>query len=216
MGQNLKKIERMYDAVAAQYAEAFTGEHEKKPMDQEVLRSFSTAIGDSGPVLDLGCGPGQTTRYLKDLGVDISGLDLSENLLDQARTIHPGITFRKGDILDLDLEEDSIAGAVAFYVICHFTTGQVKKAFDEVFRILRPGGLFLLTYHVGDETIHVKEFMGREIDIDFMLFPTDLIRRCLDDSGFNKIEIIEREPYADLEYESRRAYGFAVKPSSVH
>ncbi len=212
MGQDLEKIERLYDAVAAQYAETFTGEHEKKPMDQEMLRRFSRAIGARGPVWDLGCGPGQTARYLKDLGVDISGLDLSEKLLDQARTIHPGRTFRRGDILDLDLTDDSIAGVVSFYTICHFTTEQVKKAFDEVFRVLRPGGIFLLTYHAGDQTIHVKEFLGKEIDIDFMLFPTDLIRGCLDDSGFNKIEIVEREPYADVEYESRRAYGFAAKP----
>ena len=139
-------------------------------------------------------------------------MDLSEKLLQQARTIHPGITFRKGDILDLDLTDDSIAGVVSFYAICHFTTKQVKKAFNEAFRVLQPGGKFLLTYHVGDETIHVKEFLGKEIDIDFMLFPTDLIRGCLDDSGFYEIEIIEREPYADVEYESRRAYGFAAKP----
>ena len=210
--QDLEKIERMYDAVAAEYAEAFTGEHEKKPMDQEVLCRFARAIYDQGPVLDLGCGPGQTTRYLKDLGVDISGMDLSEKLLQQARTIHPGITFRKGDILDLDLTDDSIAGVVSFYTICHFTTKQVKKAFNEAFRVLRPGGLFLLTYHLGDQTIHLKEFLGMEIDIDFMLFPSDLIREHLSDSGFEKIEITEREPYADVEYESRRAYGFAAKP----
>lgn len=212
MGQDLKKIERMYDAVAAEYAEAFTGEHEKKPMDQEVLRRFARAIGGRGTVLDVGCGPGQTTRFLKDLGVDISGLDLSEKLLDQARRIHPGIPFRKGDILDLDLTDDSIAGVVSFYTICHFTTQQVKKAFDEVFRVLRPGGLFLLTYHVGDETVRVMEFLGKDIDIEFMLFPTDIIRKSLDERGFAGIEIIEREPYADVEYESRRAYGFAVKP----
>jgi ubiquinone/menaquinone biosynthesis C-methylase UbiE len=140
MGQDLEKIARMYDAVAAEYAEAFTGEHEKKPMDQEVLRRFARAIGGRGTVLDVGCGPGQTTRYLKDLGVDISGLDLSEKILDQARTIHPGILFRKGDILDLDLTDDSIAGVVSFYTICHFTTQQVTKAFDEVFRDLRSSG----------------------------------------------------------------------------
>jgi len=212
MGQDLEKIERLYDAIAAEYAEAFTGEHEKKPMDQEMLRRFTRAICDRGQVWDLGCGPGQTTRYLKDMGVDISGLDLSEKLLDQARTIHPGITFRKGDILSLDLTDDSVAGVVSFYAICHFTTKQVKKAFDEVFRVLRPGGLFLLTYHVGDQTIHVKEFLEMEIDINFMLFPTDIIRGCLNDSGFHQIEIIEREPYANVEYESRRAYGFASKP----
>jgi len=49
----------------------------KKPKDQEILHRFSIEIGDKKPVWDFGCGPGQTTKYLKDLGIEISGLDLS-------------------------------------------------------------------------------------------------------------------------------------------
>lgn len=212
MGQNLTRIENLYDTVAKEYAETFSGEHEKKPKDQEILRRFSQEIGDRRPVWDFGCGPGQTTRYLKDLGLEISGLDLSERILEQARTIHPGIHFRKGNILALEFENDSIAGIVAFYAIVHFTEEQVCMAFHEVFRVLQPGGLFLFTYHIGDETLHIGEFLGKKVDIDFMFFTTDFIFGCLKDSGFEKIEMIERGPYPGVEYESRRAYVFAVKP----
>jgi hypothetical protein len=52
-----------------------------------------------------------------------------------------------------------------------------------------------------------------KVDIDFMFFTTDYIFSCLKGSGFEKIEIIEREPYPGVEYESRRAYVFAKKPS---
>jgi hypothetical protein len=41
MGQELNNIERMYDTVAKEYSETFSGEHEKKPKDQEILRRFS-------------------------------------------------------------------------------------------------------------------------------------------------------------------------------
>jgi len=82
----------------------------------------------------------------------------------------------------------------------------------KVFRVLRPGGIFLFTYHIGEETIHVEEFLGKKVDIDFMFFTTDFIYRCLKKSGFEKIEIIEREPYPEVEYESRRAYVFTKKP----
>jgi hypothetical protein len=58
----------------------------------------------------------------------------------------------------------------------------------------------------------VEEFLGKRIDIDFMFFTTDFIFSCLKDSGFEKIEISEREPYPGVEYESRRAYVFAIKP----
>lgn len=212
MGQNLDKVENQYDAVAKEYAETFSGEHEKKPKDQEILRRFSQEIGDRRPVWDFGCGPGQTTKYLQNLGIAISGLDLSEKILEQARRIHPEIHFLKGSILELEFENDSIAGVVAFYVIVHFTEEQVGIAFREVFRVLQPGGMFLFTYHIGEETIHLDEFLGKKVDIDFMFFTTDFIFSCLKDSGFEKIEIIEREPYPRVEYKSRRAYVFATKP----
>ena len=212
MGQNLNKVENLYDTVAKEYAEEFSGEHEKKPKDQEILHRFSQEIGDRRPVWDFGCGPGQTTKYLKNLGIEISGLDLSKKILEQARTIHPGINFRKGNILELEFVDDSIAGVVAFYAMVNFTEELVEIAFREAFRVLQPGGLFLFTYHIGEKTIHIEEFLGKNIDIDFMFFTTDFIFSCLKGSGFGKIEIIEREPYSGVEYESRRAYVFATKP----
>ena len=169
--------------------------------------------GTRRPVWDFGCGPGQTADYLNHLGLEISGLDLSEKILEQARIKHPEITFRKGNILALEFENDSLAGVVAFYAIVHLTEEQVGLAFREVFRVLQPGGIFLFTYHVGKETIHLDEFLGQKIDLDFKFFTTDFISRCLKDSGFEKIEVIEREPYPGVEYESRRAYVFAIKPA---
>lgn len=212
MGQDLDKIEKVYDTLAQEYAEAFSGEHEKKPKDQEILHRFAQEIGDRRPVWDFGCGPGQTAQYLHDLGIEISGLDLSEQLLEQARTLHPDIPFHKGNILALELENDSIAGVVAFYAIIHLTQEQVRTAFREIFRVLQPGGIFLLTYHIGEETIHLDEFLGKKIDIDFMFFTTDFIFDCLTESGFEIQEIVEREPYPAVEYQSRRAYVFAKKP----
>jgi ubiquinone/menaquinone biosynthesis C-methylase UbiE len=212
MERKLKIIERMYDTIAEEYAEAFSGEHEKKPKDQEILRRFSREIGDRGPVWDFGCGPGQTTKYLKALGIEISGLDLSEKILEQARIHHPEIDFRKGNLLDLEFEDDSIGGVVSFYAIVHFTEEQVESAFRETFRVLKPGGLFLFTYHIGEDTIRIEEFLGNIVDIDFMFFTTDLIHLCLEKIGFTKIETIDREPYPAVEFESRRAYVFASKP----
>lgn len=113
MGQDASKIAKAYDNVAKVYAEKFCGEHEKKPQDREILRRFSREVGGKKPIWDFGCGPGQTTQYLKNLGIEISALDLSRKLVEHARTIHPGIPFRKGDLLDLEFEDESIGGVVA-------------------------------------------------------------------------------------------------------
>ena len=84
MGQDLEKVENVYDVVAEQYTETFSAEHEKKPKDQEILHRFSQEIGDRKPVWDFGCGPGQTAKYLKNLGIEISGLDLSTQVRGQS------------------------------------------------------------------------------------------------------------------------------------
>jgi ubiquinone/menaquinone biosynthesis C-methylase UbiE len=209
-GQDLIRIQKAYDTVAKEYAREFYREHEKKPKDQEILHRFAMEIGSRRPVWDFGCGPGQTAHYLKNLGVEISGLDLSGKALEQGRRIHPGIHFQKGDMLDLEFENNSLAGVVAFYAIVHFTKDQTIMAFQEVFRVLQPSGIFLFTYHIGDETIHMDEFLGKKIDVDLMYFTNEFISSSLEDAGFIKIEIIEREPYPDVEFQSRRAYVFAT------
>lgn len=212
VSQDPSKIAHQYDSVAKEYAEAFTGEHKKKPKDREVLLKFSKEIGGRRPVWDFGCGPGQTSRYLKDLGIEISGLDYSEKLLERARTINREICFQRGNILELKFEDDSIAGIVAFYAIVHFTEEQVLRAFREIFRVLQPDGIFLFTYHIGDGAIHLNEFLGIEVDIDFMFFKTESISRYLKEVGFQGIEVIERDPYPKVEHQSRRAYVFTRKP----
>ena len=214
MKKVLRKIAQAYDTIAQEYANAFTDEHAKKPKDQEILQRFANKIGDKKPVWDLGCGPGQTTKYLNDLGIAISGLDLSAKILDQAKALYPKIHFRQGNLLDLEFKNDSIAGIVAFYATVHFTEAHVGRAFCEIFRVLQPGGLFLSAYHLGKEPIHIDTFLGKKVDLPFVPLTTDFIFRCLTDQGFEKIEAIEREPYPDVEYESRRAYVFAVKPTS--
>jgi len=212
MVQNPDKVAEAYNVVAKEYADKFCGEHEKKPLDREILYRFSQEVAGKRPIWDFGCGPGQTTQYLRDLGIEISGLDISEKLLEQANVIHPDIIFRKGNILDLEFENESIAGIVAFYAIVHFSPEQVAKAFREIFRVLQPGGIFLFTYHIGEGVIHLDEFLGKDVDIDFMFFKTDFISFCIKEAGFKGIEIIERDPYPEVEYQSRRAYVFAKKP----
>jgi ubiquinone/menaquinone biosynthesis C-methylase UbiE len=183
-------------------------------MDREILARFALEIKGKTPVWDFGCGSGNTTRYLKDLGIDISGLDISEEMLVQARQNHPDIRFQRGDLLKLRFKNNSIYGVVAFYAIVHFTTEQVETAFREIFRVLQSGGKFLLTFHIGEGTIHLDNYLGRKVDIDFMFFPSDFIRSCLQKFGFCNIELTERDPYPGVEYQSRRAYVLATKPTS--
>ncbi len=177
--ENLKNIEKSYDRLAKDWARAFSGEHDHKPMDQQVLQRFVNEMCGKGSVLDLGCGPGNTSRILKDCGLDICGLDLSENLVSEARLMHPDIRFEKGNMLALPFTDDSVAGIVSFYSIIHFSDEQVITAFREMFRVLSPGGSLLMTYHIGEETLHIDEFLDTSVDLDFRYFSTSFIKSKL-------------------------------------
>lgn len=205
-------IRACYDSVAREYAERFADELSRKPRDRELLGRFASEVRGRGEVCDLGCGPGQTTACLHGLDVQVRGIDLSPELLREATRLHPDIAFEPGDMLDLPRPDNALAGVVAFYSIVHFSPAQLRRALAEMLRVLRPGGLLLLAFHAGDGTIHVDEFLGRPVSLDFFHFPPPLVADELALTGFSNVEVIERDPYPEVEYPSRRAYVFARKP----
>jgi SAM-dependent methyltransferase len=211
MEQNSRHIQACYDTVAREYAQRFAGELAHKPLDQELLRRFASEVRGRGQVYDLGCGPGQTTAFLHGCGVSARGLDLSAELLREARQRHPGIEFEAGDMLSLPLDDSSLAGVIAFYSIVHFSHPELRRALEEMRRVLEPGGRLLLAFHIGDGSVHVEEFLGHAVSLDFVFFDPAFITDELVRAGFAEAELIERDPYPEVEYPSRRAYLFARK-----
>ena len=203
-----------YDRVAKHYVEQIFNELEHKPLDRALLDRLADDVRGSGPICDLGCGPGQVARYLSTRGVDVFGIDLSSGMVEQARQLNPGIDFKQGNMMSLEDEPESWGGVVAFYSIIHIPRDEMVDALRELMRVLRPGGLLLLAFHLGQETIHRDEWWGEEVSIDFLMFEADEIDGYLKAAGFEVEETIERDAYPDVEYPSRRAYIFARKPGS--
>jgi SAM-dependent methyltransferase len=207
-------IRESYDRLADEYARRLFTELQNKPLDREVLNRFAADVAGHGEVCDMGCGPGQVARYLRDAGATVFGLDLSPRMLEEARRLNPDIRFRQGNMLALDLPDGTLAGIAAFYAIVNIPQKSLPVVFREMARVLQPGGLLLLAFHIGDETLHEDELWGRPISMDFFLFQTSAIRHHLEAAGLAIEEVIEREPYPpDVEYQSRRAYIFARKPA---
>jgi trans-aconitate methyltransferase len=74
-------VRASYDAVAAQYAARLGDELSHKALDRGLLRAFLDLAG-TGPIADLGCGPGHITRYLAARRPDVTGIDVSPHMID--------------------------------------------------------------------------------------------------------------------------------------
>ncbi len=210
--QTEEKVIDCYDKTADKYAEIFISELSKKPFDRMILRSFAEENKSKGKVADLGCGPGQTTRFLSECGIkQLTGVDISPAMVQKAESLHKGIKFETGNMLKLKYKDGYFGSAIAFYSIVHFTYPQVKKAFLEINRVLKTKGQFLFSFHIGMEKVHRDNFLDQNVDIDFYFFETEKIMKLLKKTGFSTITAAERFPYENTEHRSKRAYILAEK-----
>lgn len=205
-----------YDTVARRYADEIAGELEAKPFDRDFLDRFAALIKDQGRVVELGAGPGHVAAYLQERGVDISALDLSNEMVDEAKRLFPGLQAVVGDMLDLPFSNGSLAGVIAFYSIIHFSDEQLEQCFKEMTRVVRRGGYVALAFHVGDEVVRREQWWDMPVVVDSRFLPVDLVKRLLEKAGLEMKSVEEREPYApEIEYQSRRAYIVAREPEDV-
>jgi SAM-dependent methyltransferase len=206
-------VQTTYDSIAEEYAKRIYDELAHKPLDRELLARFAAHVEKSGTVCDLGCGPGHVAAYLAHCGVQVIGIDLSARMVEIARKLNPSIQFTQGDMLRLQVEDGAWAGIAAMYSIIHFPPQELPAVFREMHRALGPEGWLLLGFHRGEEVIHLDEWWGIPVCLDAYFFEPKQIAQLIEAAGFNVQEIIEREPYPEVEYPSRRAYVFAQKTS---
>jgi ubiquinone/menaquinone biosynthesis C-methylase UbiE len=204
-------IKTSYDRVAGHYAEEYFRELERKPDDCKLLDEFADKVRDKGEVCEMGCGPGQVARYLKDRGVNMCGIDLSEEMVNAARKLNPDIPFSTGNMLALSEEDNSFGGIVSFYAIIHIRREEIATALREMFRVLKPGGKLLMSFHHGEGELHRDEWYGEPVSIDVTLISGEEMTKYLEAAGFEVDRVVERAPY-EFEYPTRRVYAPATKP----
>jgi SAM-dependent methyltransferase len=199
-------VRESYDSAAAAYAEHLSGELARKPLDRHLLNRFAEETRGRGLVADLGCGPGHVARYLSQQGVTIVGIDFSPKMVAVARSLHPDLDFRVEDMTRLGASDASLAGVVLFYSIVHFDLTELPAVFREARRVLAPGGLALVSFHVGEEVVHRDELFGAPVSLDFRCHSSESIVEALRSANLAVIEQVHREPYDGAEYPSRRCY----------
>lgn len=195
--EHLSDLRAVYDAVAVSYEELLRDALAEMPLDRAMLGAFAEQVrasGVEGPVADLGCGPGRVTAYLRDLGLDAFGVDLSSQMVAVARQRHPGLRFETGTMTALDLPDGSCAGVVSWYSTVHTPPEVLPEIFAEFHRVLAPGGHLVLAGKAGDQRLRRDQAYGHDVSFDVYWVPPEHVSALLTEAGLSVHACMVREP----------------------
>lgn len=163
---------------------------------QKYLAVLDAALADGARVLELGCGAGVPITEHLARRFRVTGLDLSPGQLDMARRCVATAEFVRGDMAALAFADAAFDAVVAFYAIIHVPRDEHGQVLAEAFRVLRPGGLLVMTAGTGESADVVEEdWLGAPMF--FSHFDGDTTERLVSGTGF---EVMTARDERELEY----------------
>ncbi|BAJ30557.1 class I SAM-dependent methyltransferase [Kitasatospora setae] len=195
----------VFDAIGGRYQEVFPARAGQLASGDWLLAELPSGAR----VLDVGCGAGDpTARQLADGGLRVTGVDLSEGMLAQARAAVPAAAFHRLDVLDLGLESagtlwgvpelgpegnGSLDAATAFFSLLMLPRAEIAETLGRVRALLRPGGLLALGMVEADLDDAPLPFLEQEIRVSGYL--REELAALLADGGF-AVEAVDSQSYA--------------------
>ncbi|AYF74569.1 class I SAM-dependent methyltransferase [Nocardia yunnanensis] len=186
-----------YDEMAELYTAFVHRQLQENPFDRLMIDAFAETLRDNGTglVADIGCGPGRVAAHLAAAGLEMTGLDLSPEMIRLAREMYPHIPFEVGPMEQLPFEEAALAGIVAWYSIIHIPPARVPAVLTEFARVLRPGGHALFGFQAADEPTGVTAY-AHKVAPSYR-WALDTFAETLSEHGFRATAKFSREARPD-------------------
>lgn len=175
-----------YTAKAEQYIGLFDGAWQD---DESAAFVRQHLTGLSGPVLDLGCGPGHWSADLHAAGADVTGVDMVERFVTYARATHQGPEFRLGSMTEVDVPEHSVAGILSWYSTIHLPPAELDRTLAGFRRLLRPSGVLVLGFFDSDDDVATFDHKV----ITAYRRPVDVVARRLAEAGFTERQRLRQQ-----------------------
>ena len=193
---NSQKAVHVYNQIAEDYANVFS-----EP--SEHIDEFLELLPTNGKILDVGCGNGVDCMYVKNKGFKIVGVDMSEKMLDIARSKYPEIEFRLGDMRSLQFDQNEFDGIIASCSLIHIPKKDIPKTLGQFTRFLKHGGAIYIQLQSGtSEEVFVDEPFKPDEKLFVNVISPDEIELLLHNAGFkivhkHEIQSLKKE---ELDY----------------
>ena len=160
---------------------------------------------------------GQVAGLLAGLDMEMTGLDLSPVMLEQARELQPEVTFVQGTMAvppmprGSDPRDPGWGLVTAWYAFVHLAQSEIAPSVAALAKVLCHGGFLAIATHVGDEVRHPGELFGEATELDFVLHDPEVVIAAAEAAGLVDIEWYVRSPLP-AEAATRRLYLRGRKP----
>ena len=159
----------------------YTADREKADNWNEI-DAFTALLPVNGRVLDAGSGTGiPIARHLAQSGYNVLGIDFSETMLSAARGNVPAATFRRMNMVEIDLPHESFDGVISTYAIIHIPREYHAGIFRSFYSILKPHGAMLVSV-ASWAWEEFADYMG--VDMFWSHFEPDRTESLIADAGF--------------------------------
>lgn len=183
--KNLQEITiTSYDKTAVEYYKVVT----KFALLPEIFE-FIKLVKKDGKILDLGCGPGHHSKYFSNLGFNVIGIDLSQEMIEIAKKVSEKSTFHVMDILDLNFEKDTFDGIWASASLLHVPKKRIKSVLIKLNEILTNQGILYISLKEGKGSELFSDIRYGGVDKFYAYYHLEEIQNLLKDIGFNILEI---------------------------
>ena len=206
----LQKTIAAYDGSPDKYASATN--------DMVNLQEIDSLVGympeGNLKVLDVGCAFGRDCRVFADRGLEVTGIDMSLELLNSARELHPNIELLQMDFRNLEFNYDSFAAVWCNAVLLHLNDADITIALSELRRILMPGGAIAVSFKLGEgEQTFVEDFSAEQAR--YYNFKTEeMLKILMSNNGFTvkKVYVMnERERFGSTKRDLDWVWAFAKR-----
>ncbi len=171
-----------YDDNAQQYATKLSTD-----VPYEAINMFLLNLPPSPSILEAGCAAGRESKVFIERGAKITGVDLSENLLNIAKRDNPQGEYVKANFLNLSFQDSTFDGVWAHASILHLeTVDEVMIALREFNRVLKPGGILFVGVKMqsGDEKTAIVTDSLSNADRFFQYFTESEMRELIGKANF--------------------------------